>query len=161
MMQALIDNGIDIEAQHHEVATGGQAEIDMKFDQLVPMADKVMLYKYIVKNVARKHGKLVTFMPKPLFGDNGSGMHCHLSLWKSGEPLFAGSGYAGLTETALYAIGGLLKHAGASVPSATRRPTATSVWCPVTKAVNLAYSPQPFGLDPHPDVQPEPQGQAD
>jgi glutamine synthetase len=141
MMQALIDSGIDIEAQHHEVATGGQAEIDMKFDQLVPMADKVMLYKYIVKNVARKHGKLVTFMPKPLFGDNGSGMHCHLSLWKSGEPLFAGSGYAGLTETALYAIGGLLKHAGSIC--AFSNPTTNSYkrLVPGYEApVNLAYS---------------------
>lgn len=141
MMQALIDSGIDIEAQHHEVATGGQAEIDMKFDQLVPMADKVMLYKYIVKNVARKHGKLVTFMPKPLFGDNGSGMHCHLSLWKSGEPLFAGSGYAGLTEMALYAIGGLLKHAGSIC--AFSNPTTNSYkrLVPGYEApVNLAYS---------------------
>ncbi len=115
MMHTLIECGIDIEAQHHEVATGGQAEIDMKFDNLVTMADKMMMYKYIIKNVARKHGKIVTFMPKPLFGDNGSGMHCHLSLWKGGEPLFAGSGYAGLSDMALYAIGGLLKHAPASV----------------------------------------------
>ncbi len=141
MMVMMIECGIDIEAQHHEVATGGQAEIDMKFDQLVSTADKVMLYKYIAKNVARKHNKVVTFMPKPLFADNGSGMHTHLSLWKGGEPLFAGSGYAGLSEMALYAIGGLLKHA----PSvcAFSNPTTNSYkrLVPGFEApVNLAYS---------------------
>ena len=113
MMQTMIDCGLDVEAQHHEVATGGQAEIDLRFDELVTMADKMMMYKYIIKNVATKHGKTVTFMPKPLFSDNGSGMHTHISLWKGGEPLFAGSGYAGLSEMALYAIGGILKHAPA------------------------------------------------
>ncbi len=141
MMHTLIECGIDVEAQHHEVATGGQAEIDMKFDNLVSMADKMMLYKYIIKNVAKKYGKTVTFMPKPLFGDNGSGMHCHLSLWKGGEPLFAGSGYAGLSDMALYAIGGLLKHA----PSlcAFTNPTTNSYkrLVPGFEApVNLAYS---------------------
>ena len=141
MMQALIDCGIDIEAQHHEVATGGQSEIDMKFGELVPMADKVMMYKYVVKNVARKHGKLVTFMPKPLFGDNGSGMHCHLSLWKGGEPLFAGSGYAGLSEMALYAIGGLLKHAPAICAFANPTTNSYKRLVPGYEApVNLAYS---------------------
>lgn len=141
MMHALIDCGIDIEAQHHEVATGGQAEIDMKFGELVPMADKVMMYKYVVKNVARKHNKLVTFMPKPLFGDNGSGMHCHLSLWKSGNPLFAGSGYAGLTEMALYAIGGLLKHAPAICAFANPTTNSYKRLVPGYEApVNLAYS---------------------
>lgn len=141
MMQALIDCGIDIEAQHHEVATGGQSEIDMKFGELVPMADKVMMYKYVVKNVARKHNKLVTFMPKPLFGDNGSGMHCHLSLWKGGEPLFAGSGYAGLTEMALYAIGGLLKHAPAICAFANPTTNSYKRLVPGYEApVNLAYS---------------------
>ena len=141
MMHTLIECGIEVEAQHHEVATGGQAEIDMKFDDLVAMADKMMMYKYIVKNVARKYGKTVTFMPKPLFGDNGSGMHCHLSLWKGGEPLFAGNGYAGLSDLALYAIGGLLKHA----PSlcAFTNPTTNSYkrLVPGFEApVNLAYS---------------------
>jgi len=141
MMQALVDCGIDIEAQHHEVATGGQSEIDMKFDELVPMADKVMMYKYVVKNVARKHNKLVTFMPKPLFGDNGSGMHCHLSLWKGGEPLFAGSGYAGLTDMALYAIGGLLKHAPAICAFANPTTNSYKRLVPGYEApVNLAYS---------------------
>ncbi|MBF0567191.1 MAG: glutamine synthetase beta-grasp domain-containing protein, partial [Nitrospirae bacterium] len=102
--------GIEIEAQHHEVATAGQAEIDMKFSPLVTMADKLMIFKYVTKNVAFKHNKSVTFMPKPLFGDNGSGMHTHQSLWKDGNPLFAGNLYAGLSEMALHYIGGILKH---------------------------------------------------
>ena len=94
------------------------------------MADKMMMFKYIIKNVAKKYDKTVTFMPKPLFGDNGSGMHTHISIWKGGEPLFAGSGYAGLSDMALYAIGGILKHAPALLRhSPTRRPTATSGWC--------------------------------
>jgi len=102
--------GIDVEVHHHEVGTAGQAEIDMRFDSMLAMADKVQMYKYIVKNVAKKFGKTATFMPKPLFQDNGSGMHTHQSLWKNGEPLFAGDGYAGLSETALYYVGGILKH---------------------------------------------------
>src|SRR5205807_2654552 len=105
--------GIQIERQHHEVATAGQAEIDFRFDTLVKTADHMMLYKYVLKNVARKHGKTVTLMPKPLFGDNGSGMHTHQSLWKKGKPLFAGHEYAGLSHLALHYIGGLLKHAKA------------------------------------------------
>src|SRR4026208_2529650 len=105
--------GITVERPHHEVATAGQAEIDFRFDTLVKTADHMMLYKYIIKNVARKHGKTVTFMPKPLFGDNGSGMHTHQSLWKKGKPLFAGNEYAGLTQMALHYIGGILKHAKA------------------------------------------------
>jgi len=105
--------GIEVETFHHEVATGGQAEIDMKFDTLLTMADKLIRYKYIVRNVAKKHGKSATFMPKPIFGDNGSGMHVHQSLWKDGQPLFAGDGYAGLSETAMYYMGGILKHARA------------------------------------------------
>ncbi len=105
--------GIEIETFHHEVATGGQAEIDMKFDTLLRIADKLMRYKYITRNVAKKHGKSVTFMPKPIFGDNGSGMHTHQSLWKGGKPLFAGSEYAGLSTTAMHYMGGILKHAKA------------------------------------------------
>ncbi|ACV64982.1 glutamine synthetase, type I [Desulfofarcimen acetoxidans DSM 771] len=106
--------GIVVEAQHHEVATAGQAEIDMKFAPLVKMADQLMLFKYIIKNTAVKYGKTATFMPKPLFLDNGSGMHVHQSLWKDGQPLFFDAdGYAGLSETALYYIGGILKHAPA------------------------------------------------
>ena len=141
MMLKLMEVGIPVELQHHEVATAGQCEIGMKFSPLLEMGDKVMKYKYIVKNTAAKNGKVVTFMPKPLFGDNGTGMHVHTSLWKGGTNLFAGSGYAGLSETALYAIGGLLKHA----PSicAFSNPTTNSYkrLVPGFEApVNLAYS---------------------
>ena len=114
MVLALQDAGITIEVHHHEVATAGQAEIDMKFDEMLKMADNVMLFKYIIKNVARQHGFTVTFMPKPLFEDNGSGMHVHQSLWKGGTNVFFDeSGYAQLSENARYYIGGLLKHAPA------------------------------------------------
>ena len=133
--------GIYIERQHHEVATAGQAEIDMRFNSLVKMADQLMFFKYIVKNVARRHGKTATFMPKPLFGDNGSGMHVHQSLWKGGKPLFAGDGYAGLSQMALYYIGGILKHAPAL--AALTNPTTNSYkrLVPGFEApVNLAYS---------------------
>ena len=134
MMQTLIECGIDIEAQHHEVATAGQSEIDMKFSPLVRMADNVLIYKYVLKKVAKKYNKTVTFMPKPLFGDNGSGMHTHFSIWKGDTPLFAGGGYAGLSDMAIYAIGGVLKHAPSILAFyATRRPTATSGWCRATR----------------------------
>ena len=141
MMQTMIECGLDVEAQHHEVATAGQCEIDLRFLELVKMADAMCLYKYIIKNVAKKHNKTVTFMPKPLFGDNGSGMHTHVSLWKNNEPLFAGSGYAGLSEMALHAIGGLLKHAPSIL--AFSNPTTNSYkrLVPGYEApVNLAYS---------------------
>ncbi|MBK9111055.1 MAG: type I glutamate--ammonia ligase [Nitrospira sp.] len=105
--------GIATEKHHHEVATAGQAEIDIRFDSLLRTADKMMMYKYIVKNVARRHGKTVTFMPKPIFGDNGSGMHTHQSIWKDGKPLFAGKEYAGVSQMCLHYIGGILKHAPA------------------------------------------------
>ena len=116
--------GIVVEAHHHEVATGGQSEIDMQYGPLLKMADQFMWYKYIVKNVARRHGKTVTFMPKPIFEDNGSGMHTHFSLWKDGRPLFAGEGYAGLSKLALHAVGGILKHAPAMLAFAA--PTTNS-----------------------------------
>ncbi len=116
--------GMPIEKHHHEVATAGQAEIDLRFDALVSMADKMMMYKYIVKNVARRHGKTVTFMPKPLFGDNGSGMHTHQSIWKEGKPLFAGKEYAGVSQLCLHYIGGVLKHAPAL--AAITNPTTNS-----------------------------------
>lgn len=103
--------GISVERHHHEVASAGQCEINFKFDSAVNMGDKMMWFKYVVKNVALRHGKTVTFMPKPIFGDNGSGMHIHLSLWKGGQNLFAGQKYAGLSEIALHFIGGILKHA--------------------------------------------------
>ncbi len=141
MMQTLIECGIDVECHHHEMATAGQAEIDVRCDSLVAMADTMMTYKYIVKNVARKHGKTATFMPKPIVGDNGNAMHVHLSLWRSGEPLFAGNGYAGLSEAGLHAIGGILKHAGALL--ALTNPTTNSYkrLAPGTGApINLAYS---------------------
>lgn len=105
--------GIEVERHHHEVASAGQCEINYKFDEALPMADQTMLFKYIVKNVARRNGKTATFMPKPIYGDNGSGMHTHISLWKNGQPLFAGDKYAGLSETAMHFIGGILKHAQA------------------------------------------------
>ena len=116
--------GIEVEKHHHETATGGQAEIDIRFDTLLRTADKMMMYKYIVKNVARRHGKTVTFMPKPLFGDAGSGMHTHQSIWKEGKPLFAGKDYAGISQLCLYYIGGILKHAPAL--AAFTNPTTNS-----------------------------------
>lgn len=133
--------GIIIEKQHHEVATAGQAEIDMRFDSLLKMADKVMLYKYITKNVVKRNGKTATFMPKPIFGDNGSGMHTHQSIWKKGKPLFAGDEYAGVSQMCLYYIGGILKHAHAL--AALTNPTTNSYkrLTPGYEApVNLAYS---------------------
>ena len=116
--------GIVVEAHHHEVATAGQSEIDMKYSTLLHMSDQFMWYKYIIKNVAKRHGKTVTFMPKPVFEDNGSGMHTHFSLWKDGKPLFAGDGYAGLSDMALHAAGGILKHAASLLAFAA--PTTNS-----------------------------------
>jgi glutamine synthetase len=113
MVKEMQKVGIIVEAHHHEVGTAGQAEIDMKFEPLLKMADNFMWFKYIIRNVAKNHGKSATFMPKPIFDDNGSGMHVHLSLWKAGKPLFAGKKYAGLSQMALHAIGGILKHAPA------------------------------------------------
>ncbi len=116
--------GMVVEKHHHEVATAGQAEIDVRFNSLVRMADTMMLYKYIVKNVAKRYGKTVTFMPKPLFGDNGTGMHTHQSIWKEGKPLFAGKEYAGMSKLCLNYIGGILKHAPAL--AAFTNPTTNS-----------------------------------
>jgi len=124
MVQEMWKVGIVVEAHHHEVATAGQAEIDMQFADLLKMADWFMWYKYIIKNVAKRNGKTVTFMPKPIFEDNGSGMHTHFSLWKDGQPLFADSGYAGLSDIGLYSIGGILKHAPAILAFAA--PTTNS-----------------------------------
>ena len=142
MILKMIDCGIDVELHHHEVGTGGQGEIDVRFDTMTRMGDKMALYKYIIKNTARAHNMTATFMPKPLFEDNGSGMHCHQSLWKDGKNVFYDSqGYAGLSETALYYIGGLLRH----LPSlcAIIAPTTNSYkrLVPGYEApVNLAYS---------------------
>jgi glutamine synthetase len=133
--------GIEVEVSHHEVATAGQGEIDMRYDSLLRCADKLMWFKHIVKNVAHRNGQTATFMPKPMFGDNGNGMHCHQSLWQGDKPLFAGDGYAGLSELALYYIGGILKHAHAL--AALTNPTTNSYrrLVPGYEApVNLAYS---------------------
>jgi glutamine synthetase len=141
MCRVMEQCGILVERQHHEVATAGQAEIDIRFDSLVKTADKLMWFKYIIKNVALRNGKTVTFMPKPLFGDNGSGMHTHQSIWSKGKPLFAGEGYAGMSDMALHYIGGVLKHARAL--AAICNPTTNSYkrLVPGFEApVNLAYS---------------------
>ncbi|MFL5446650.1 MAG: type I glutamate--ammonia ligase [Myxococcales bacterium] len=141
MCRVMESVGIHVERQHHEVATAGQAEIDIKFSPLVNMADNLQWFKYIIKNVARRHGKTVTFMPKPLYGDNGSGMHVHQSIWKNGKPLFAGDGYAGLSDLAMHYIGGILRHG----------PALAALCCPTTNSykrlvpgfeapINLAYS---------------------
>ena len=143
MILEMIKVGIPIEVHHHEVATAGQAEIDMKFDTLLSMADKVMWYKYIVKNVARKHDMVATFMPKPLFGDNGSGMHVHSSLWKNGTNIFydAEDDYALISDTARFYIGGLLKHADALMAFCAPTTNSYKRLVPGYEApVNLVYS---------------------
>ena len=142
MMTNLTNAGLELERGHHEVGTGGQAEINYKFDTLLRSADSLMLFKYIIKNTAWAYGKTATFMPKPLFGDNGSGMHCHQSLWKDGEPLFhAETGYAGLSDMARHYIGGLLAHAPSLL--AFTNPTVNSYHrlVPGYEApINLVYS---------------------
>jgi glutamine synthetase len=141
MLLTMAECGVPIEKHHHEVATGGQCELGIRFDTLVKSADNLLIYKYCIKNVARKYGKTVTFMPKPVFNDNGSGMHTHQSIWKDGQPLFAGDNYAGLSQTALHYIGGILKHAPALL--AFTNPTTNSYkrLVPGFEApVNLAYS---------------------
>ena len=141
MLLTMAKCGVPIEKHHHEVATGGQNELGIKFSTLVEAADYLMTYKYVIKNVAKKYGKTVTFMPKPIFADNGSGMHTHQSIWKAGQPLFAGDKYAGLSQMALWYIGGLLKHAPALL--ALTNPTTNSYkrLVPGFEApVNLAYS---------------------
>jgi glutamine synthetase len=139
---ALIDAGVQIEVHHHEVGTAGQTEIDMRFDSLVNMADKVQIYKHIVKNVCYQNGYTATFMPKPLFGDNGSGMHTHQSLWKDDVPLFFDKdGYALLSETARWYIGGLLKHAPAVLAFAAPTTNSYRRLVPGYEApIKLAYS---------------------
>ena len=141
MLLTMEEVGIEMECHHHEVATGGQCEIDMRFAPLVKCADNLMWYKYIVKNVAKRHGKTATFMPKPLFGDNGTGMHVHQSIWKGGKPLFAGDGYAGFSEMGLHYIGGILKHARAICAFAAPTTNSYKRLVPGFEApVNLAYS---------------------
>ena len=141
IMQTLIESGIEVEVGHHEVGTAGQGEIGIKFQSLTKMADDLLWFKYVVKNVARRHNKTATFMPKPLHGDNGNGMHCHQSLWRDGKNLFAGDGYAGLSDAGLWYIGGILKHAQAL--AALTNPTTNSYKRLVKgyeAPVNLAYS---------------------
>jgi glutamine synthetase len=143
MILKMIESGIDIEAQHHEVGTAGQCEIDMRFSTLVDMADRVMLYKYIIKNVAHEHGYTATFMPKPLFGDNGSGMHTHQSLWKDGTPLFydANSSYATMSDVMRWYIGGLLKHCPSILAFAAPSTNSYRRLVPGYEApINLVYS---------------------
>ncbi len=141
MMLTLQECGVEAEGQHHEVATGGQCEIDMRYGPLLKTADNLLRYKYVIKTVAARHGKTVTFMPKPIWNDNGSGLHLHFSLWKNDETLFAGSGYGGLSDLAMYAMGGILKHA----------PALMAFCCPTTNSykrflpgfdapINLTYS---------------------
>jgi glutamine synthetase len=141
MLLTLEALGIDVECQHHEVATAGQAEIDMRFKPLLEMGDQLVWFKYVLKNVAYRYGHTVTFMPKPLFEDNGTGMHTHTSIWKEGQPLFAGDKYAGMSQEGLWAIGGILRHARALC--AFTNPTTNSYkrLVPGYEApVNLAYS---------------------
>jgi glutamine synthetase len=138
----LMAAGVPVEVHHHEVATAGQCEIDMRFSTLVTMADHLLMYKYVIKNVAREYGKTATFMPKPLFGDNGSGMHVHQSLWKDGSTLMADpAGYAGLSQLAKWYIGGLLKHAPALLAITSPSVNSYHRLVPGYEApVNLAYS---------------------
>jgi glutamine synthetase len=141
MLLVMAKCGVPIEKHHHEVATGGQNELGFKFAPLIQAADYLMTYKYVIKNVGKKHGKTVTFMPKPLFKDNGSGMHTHQSLWKGGQPLFWGDGYANLSEMALHYIGGLLKHAPALLALTNPSTNSYKRLVPGFEApVNLAYS---------------------
>jgi len=141
MVLTMEELGVKVEKQHHEVATAGQAEIDYRFSPLVTAADWMMIYKYVIKNVAKKHGKTACFMPKPLFGDNGSGMHTHQSIWSKGKPLFAGKEYGGLSQMALYYAGGLLKHAHALCAFCSPTTNSYKRLVPGFEApVNLAYS---------------------
>ena len=163
MVTNLISAGFEIERGHHEVGTAGQAEINYKFNTLLHAADDLMLFKYIVKNTAWHAGKTVTFMPKPLFGDNGSGMHAHQSLWKDGQPLFYDeAGYGGLSDMARYYIGGLLHHAPSLL--AFTNPTVNSYHRLVPGLRGAGepglLGPQPLGLHPDPAHGQQPQGQA-
>ncbi|MCA9549619.1 MAG: type I glutamate--ammonia ligase [Myxococcales bacterium] len=141
MVKELNGLGIMVEREHHEVATGGQAEIDFRFQPLVECADSVMWFKHVVKNVSARHGKVATFMPKPMLDDNGSGMHTHQSLWKDGKPLFAGDEYAGMSKMAMHYIGGILKHARALTAFTNPGTNSYKRLVPGFEApVNLAYS---------------------
>jgi len=141
MLLTMQECGLEVESHHHETASGGQAELGLRFAPLLRSADAMMLYKYVVRNVARQHGKTATFMPKPLLQDSGNSLHTHQSLWKNGKPLFSGDGYAGLSELALWYIGGLIKHGPAL--AALTSPTTNSykrLTAGVDAPINLAYS---------------------
>ena len=126
--------GFSVERAHHEVGTAGQQEINYKFDSLKHAADQLLDFQYVVKNVATENGKSATFMPKPMFDDNGSGMHCHQSLWKDGKPLFYDeNGYAGLSDLARWYIGGLIEHAGAVLAFTNPTINSTVDWSPGTR----------------------------
>ena len=141
MVNLMRSLGINVEAHHHEVGTAGQGEIDMQYAELLTMGDQFQWFKYIIKNVAKQNNKTVTFMPKPIFDDNGSGMHVHISLWKSGKPLFAGNGYAGLSDMAMHGIGGLLKHASSVLAFAAPTTNSYRRLVPGFEApVNLVHS---------------------
>jgi glutamine synthetase len=141
MVEVMEECGIQVELHHHEVATAGQGEIDMRFDTLTRMGDKALLYKYIVKNVAKRNGQVATFMPKPLFGDNGSGMHTHLSIWKNGVNLFAGEEYAGISKMCKHYIAGLIRHGRALMAIAAPTTNSYKRLVPGYEApVNLVYS---------------------
>ncbi|MEA5598269.1 type I glutamate--ammonia ligase [Rivularia sp. UHCC 0363] len=141
MLLTMLECGVPIEKHHHEVATGGQCELGFRFGKLVEAADWLMTYKYVIKNVAKKYGKSVTFMPKPVFQDNGSGMHTHQSIWRDGKPLFAGDSYAGMSEMGLHYIGGILKHAPALLALTNPSTNSYKRLVPGYEApVNLAYS---------------------
>jgi glutamine synthetase len=141
MVLRMQDFGIDVEKHHHEVSTAGQGEIDIVYGPMTDIADNVMLYKYIVKNVARAHGKVATFMPKPLFGDNGTGMHTHQSIWKEGTNMFYGEGYANMSDMMKWYVGGLLKHSAAILAFAAPTTNSYKRLVPGFEApVNLAYS---------------------
>ena len=141
MMLLLEEMGLEPEMQHHEVASGGQSEVGIKYSSTLNMADRTLMFKYIIKNVANRYDKTVTFMPKPIFNDNGSGMHVHMSIWKDNKNTFAGDGYAGLSETAMYAMGGVLKHAPALLAFTNPATNSFKRLVPGFEApVNLAYS---------------------
>ena len=157
MLSVMAEMGVAVEKHHHEVAAA-QHELGMKFASLVRMADQMQIYKYVIHNVAHAYGKTATFMPKPVMGDNGSGMHCHFSIWNEGRPLFAGNQYADLSETCLYFIGGVIKHAKSLQrlhQSLDQFLQAAGARLRGAGAARL-FLAQPVGIVPHPATPPIP-----